>query len=237
VPTHTGGERVPRQTSGDEAVPRDGFGQVPTHFAIQGPQKVPRVDYERIFVLDEEMKLLGEYALRDDCPLEYLDLRRLIPVSGLRHLVSVYQGEYAFTPFRVERLWLVVLTHGVPRLEERGAIGTLLAAMQAHLPASLLPALAEKEAALRELERDIERRESSVAARETRAAEREANVDVTTAQVRELEAGVRAREMRVDALRDYAVALQRAFRTANRKPDVSDGPEENPPPDVSAPPP
>ncbi len=200
---------MPRQTSGDEAVPRDGFGQVPTHFAI----------------------------LRDDCPLEYLDLRRLIPVSGLRHLVSVYQGEYAFTPFRVERLWLVVLTHGVPRLEERGAIGTLLAAMQAHLPASLLPALAEKEAALRELERDIERRESSVAARETRAAEREANVDVTTAQVRELEAGVRAREMRVDALRDYAVALQRAFRTANRKPDVSDGPEENPPPDVSAPPP
>jgi len=149
---------VPRQTSGDEAVPRDGFGQVPTHFAIQGPQKVPRVDYERIFVLDEEMKLLGEYALRDDCPLEYHDLRRLIPVSGLRHLVSVYQGEYAFTPFRVERLWLVVLTHGVPRLEERGAIGTLLAAMQAHLPASLLPALAEKEAALRELERDIERR-------------------------------------------------------------------------------
>ncbi len=229
---------MPRERSGDDAVPRDGFGQVPTHFAMQGPKKVPRVDYERIFVLDEEMKLLGEYALRDDCPLEYDDLKRLIPISGLRHLVSVYQGEYAFTPFRVERLWLVVLTHGVPRVEERGAIGTLLAAMQAHLRSSLLPALAEKEATLRDLERDIERRESTVAGRETRAAQLEADVKVATANVRELEAGVRAREMRVDALRDYAVALQRAFRTANRKPDVSDGLEENPPPpDVSAPPP
>ena len=66
----------------------------------------------------------------------------------------------------------------------------------------------------------------------------EADVKEATANVRELEAGVRAREMRVDALRDYAVALQRAFRTANGKPDVSDGGEENPPPpDVSAPPP
>ncbi len=229
---------MPRDTTGDDAVPRDGFGQVPTHFAIQAPKKVPRVDYERIFVLDEEMKLLGEYALRDDCPLEYDDLKRLIPISGLRHLVSVYQGEYAFTPFRVERLWLVVLTHGVPRVEERGAIGTLLAAMQAHLPSSLSPELAEKEATLRDLERDIERRESSVAVRETRAAQLEADVKEATANVRELEAGVRTREMRVDALRDYAVALQRAFRTANGKPDVSDGEEENPPPpDVSAPPP
>ena len=218
---------MPRQTSGDEPVPRDGFGQVPTQFAIQAPNKVPRVDYERIFVLDEEMKLLGEYALRDDCPLEYDDLKRLIPISGLRHLVSVYQGEYAFTPFRVERLWLVVLTHGVPRVEERGAIGTLLAAMQAHLPPSLSPELAEKEATLRDLERDIERRESTVAVRETRAAQLEADVKEATANVREL-----------DALRDYAVALQRAFRTANGKPDVSDGGEENPPPpDVSAPPP
>ncbi len=229
---------MPRETSGDDAVPRDGFGQVPTHFAMQGPKKVPRVDYERIFVLDEEMKLLGEYALRDDCPLEYDDLKRLIPISGLRHLVSVYQGEYAFTPFRVERLWLVVLTHGVPRVEERGAIGTLLAAMQAHLPSSPSPELAEKEATLRDLERDIERRESTVAVRETRAAQLEADVKEATANVRELDAGVRAREMRVDALRDYAVALQRAFRTANGKPDVSDGGEENPPPpDVSAPPP
>ena len=221
---------MPREMSGDEPVPRDGFGQVPTQFAIQAPKKVPRVDYERIFVLDEEMKLLGEYALRDDCPLEYDDLKRVIPVSGLRHLISVYQGEYAFTPFRVERLWLVVLTHGVPRVEERGAIGTLLAAMQAHLAPSLLPALAEKEAALRELEQELERRESNLAGRERHAAQLESDMEVATAKVRELEAGVRAREMRVDALREYAVALQRAFRTANGKPDVSDGSEENPPP-------
>src|SRR6266545_6606639 len=224
--------------SRNETPPRGGLGQVPTHFTMRGPGTASRVEYERIFVLDEEGKLLGEYALRDDCPLEHEDLQRVIPVSGLRHLISVYQGEYAFTPFRVERLWLVVLTHGVPRVEERGAIGTLLAAMQAHLPSSLSPELAEKEATLRDLERDIERRESSVAVRETRAAQLEADVKEATANVRELEAGVRTREMRVDALRDYAVALQRAFRTANGKPDVSDGPEENPPPpDVSAPPP
>jgi len=222
----------------NETAPRDGFGQVPTHFAIRGPKTVPRVEYERIFVLDEPMKLLGEYALRDDCPLEYEDLQRSLPLTGLRHLISFYQGEYAFTPFRVERLWFVVLTHGVPRIEERGAIGTLLAAMQAHLPPSMLSALAEKETALSERERDLERRGSTVAAREMRVAQVETSLEEAAAKVRELEAGVRDREMGVDSLRDHAVALQQAFRTANRKAHISDGAEENPPaPDVTAPPP
>src|SRR5205823_5390745 len=78
--------------------------------AVQAPRMVPKIDYERIFVLDEGTRLLGEYALRDDCPLEYDDLLRSIPVSGMRHLVAFYQGEYAFTPFRVEDLWFVVLS-------------------------------------------------------------------------------------------------------------------------------
>jgi len=228
---------VPKEMSRNETPPRGGLGQVPTHFTMRGPGTASRVEYERIFVLDEEGKLLGEYALRDDCPLEHEDLQRSIPLSGLRHLVSFYQGEYAFTPFRVEGLWFVVLTHGVPRIEERGAIGTLLAAMQAHLTQSRLLALTEKETALRERERDLDRRESTVAAREARVADAEANLEGTTAKVRELEASVLDREERVNAVREYAVALQQTFRTSKGKADVSDATEENPPaPDVDAPP-
>jgi len=97
------------------AISRDGTAVVGRSM-VQAPRMVPRVDYERIFVLGEDARLLGEYALRDDCPLEYDDLRRSIPVNGMRHLVAFYQGEYAFTPFRVEDLWFVVLSHGVPRI-------------------------------------------------------------------------------------------------------------------------
>src|SRR5256714_15037358 len=131
---------------------------------------VPRIDYERIFVLDQDARLLGEYALRDDCPLEYDDLRRSIPVNGMRHLVAFYPGDCACTTFRVEDLWFVVLSHGVPRIEERGSIGTLLAAMRMHLPPSLSPAIAAREDALRERDREVEAREVHVARREQRLA-------------------------------------------------------------------
>src|SRR5204863_9019988 len=97
--------------------------------AVQAPRMVPKIDYERIFVLDEGTRLLGEYALRDDCPLEYDDLIRSIPVSGMRHPVAFYQGEYTFTPFRVEALWFVALCYGVARLDERRPIGTPMAAI------------------------------------------------------------------------------------------------------------
>ena len=75
-----------REVSEEEAVPGHGLGIVPTNFATQGPKTVPRVDYERIFILDEQAQLVGEYALRDDCPLEYEDLQRSIPAGGMRQL-------------------------------------------------------------------------------------------------------------------------------------------------------
>ena len=73
------------------AISRDGMAVV-GRLTLQAPRMVPRVDYERIFVLGADARLLGEYALRDDCPLEYDDLRRSIPVNGMRHLVAFYQG-------------------------------------------------------------------------------------------------------------------------------------------------
>ncbi len=218
-----------REVTEEEAVARDGLGLVPTNFVIRGPKTVPRVDHERIFVLDDQVKLLGEYALRDDCPLEFDDLRRSIPVNGMRHLVSFYQGEYAFTPFRVENLWFVVLTRGVPRIEDRGSIGTLLAAMRLHLPPILAPAIAEREVALREREREIDVRESSVLHREERLTHIEADLQLSGIKLSELEADVRARETRLNALRDYALQMQRTIRQTGSKPPVTKGSDENPP--------
>src|SRR5256886_16768034 len=80
----------------------------------------------------------------------------------MRHLLSFYQGEYVFTPFRVGGLWFVLLSRGVPRIEERGSIGTLLAAMRVHLPTSLSPTLAAPEAALPEREGEHDVRQKAV---------------------------------------------------------------------------
>jgi hypothetical protein len=198
------------------AISRDGM-EVAARSTVHAPRMVPRVDYERILVLGEDARLLGEYALRDDCPLEYDDLRRSIPVNGMRHLVAFYQGEYAFTPFRVEDLWFVVLTHGVPRIEERGSIGTLLAAMRMHLPPSLSPAIAAREDALRERDREAEARESQLRRREQRLALLEAELRSAAITLRDLEGEVRTRETRLTALRDYALQMQRAFRQAKSK--------------------
>ena len=200
----------------ERAISRDGTAVI-GRSTVQAPRMVPRVDYERIFVVGEDARLLGEYALRDDCPLEYEDLRRSIPVNGMRHLVAFYQGEYAFTPFRVEDLWFVVLTHGVPRIEERGSIGTLLAAMRVHLPPSLSPAIAAREDALQERDREAEAREAQLRRREQRLALLEAELRTAAITLRDLEGEVRARETRLTALRDYALQMQRAFRQTKSK--------------------
>ncbi len=228
--TREGGSDVREASTEEEAVARDGFGVVPTQFAIHGPKTVPRIDYERIFVLDTDAHPLGEYALHDDCPLEFEDLRGAIPVNGMRHLTSFYQGEYAFTPFRVENLWFVVLTRGVPRIEERGSIGTLLAAMRVHLPPSLAPALAEHEETLRERERELEAREFTLTRREQRVTHLEAELQVSSTKMKEREADIRARENRLTALRDYAMRMQTAFRKRTSKPKAPGEPEETPPP-------
>ena len=208
----------------ERAVRREPTG-VLAHSTVQAPKLVPRIDYERIFVLDEDVNLLGEYALRDDCPLESEDLRRSIPVNGMRHLVSFYQGEYAFTPFRVEDLWFVVLTHGVPRIEDRGSIGTLLAAMRVHLPPSLSPAIAAREDALREREYDAAEREAKLSRREQRVSILEAELRSSAITLRDLESEVRTRERRVNALRDYAVQMQRSFRPSKPKTERTTAPK------------
>lgn len=227
-----------RNMSEEDSAPRDGLGLVPTSFAIHGPKTVPRVDYQRIFVVDDETKPLGEYALRDDCPLEFEDLQRSIPVNGMRHLVSFYQGEYAFTPFCVENLWFVVLTRGVPRIEDRGSIGTLLAAMRVHLPPSLAPAVAAREAAIQDRERNAETRESLLTRREQRVTQLEADLQIVGMELKELEADVRARENRLNVLRDYALQMQRSIRQTGTKTQVPAESEESPrQPEVSVPPP
>lgn len=192
--------------------PYEGIGIIPTVHPIFGPMTIPRIDYQRIFVLDSEANLLGEYVVQDDCPLEYEDLRRTIPLSGMRHLVAFYQGEYAFTPFRVDGLWFVVLTRGVPRIEDRGSIGTLLAAMRVHLPSVFAPSLAQLETSLRQFERDLDRREASIIMREQRVGHREHEVHLAIGKFRKLEAEVRARESKINVLRDYALQLQTSIR-------------------------
>jgi hypothetical protein len=195
--------------------------------ATRGPNTVPRVDYERIFVLDGRTNLLGEYALDDDCPIESSDLMRSMPLSGLRHLVSFYQGEYAFTPFKVDDLWFVVLTRGVPRIEERGSFGTVLAAARIHIPPMLEPLLAKRETDLRLREQEMAQRESALTRREERVATQEGEIGLALASVKELEADLRLREAKIVTLRDYAVQIQRTFVP----------PKEEKAKDVPAPPP
>src|SRR5207248_742304 len=105
----------------------------------------------------------------------------------------------------------------VPRIEERGSIGTLLAAMRVHLPPVLSPAVAAREDALREREREVGAREASLGRREQKIALLEAELRSSAMALRDLEAEVRTRETRLVALRDYAILMQRTFRQATLK--------------------
>ncbi len=185
--------------AGPKDKPRESIGVVPTRFATHGPKTIPRVDYERIFVMDPNNNLIGEYALDDDCPLESGDLKRSIPVNGLRHLVSFYQGEYAFTPFKVDDLWFVILTRGIPRIEERGSIGSLLAAARIHIPPMLEPLLAKRERELRAREQELADREMDLSRREQRAGT--------------MDSDLRLREAHLTTLQEYAVQMERSFAT------------------------
>ena len=200
-----------RDATEQKDVSRDAIGVVPTRFSTHGPKTVPRIDYGRIFVLDAKNNLLGEYVLDDDCPLESSDLIRSLPLSGMRHLVSFYQGEYAFTPFKVDDLWFVVLTRGVPRIEERGSVGTLLAAARIHIPPMMEPLLAKREMELRSKEQDLAARETKLLRREQRVGAEETDLRVASARLAEIELDLRGREAKVSTLRDYAVQLQRAL--------------------------
>jgi len=206
-----------REVSEQDETTRNASGIVPTGFSIRGPKTVPQVDYERIFVMDSNRNLIGEYALNDDCPLENSDLVHSVPVSGLRHLVSFYQGEYAFTPFKVDDLWFVILTRGVPRIEERGSVGTLLAAARIHIPPMIEPLLAKKELDLRAREQEIAQRESDLARREQRAGTMESEIRVASTRLNEVEADIRSREAKLVTLRDYAVQMQRTFLLAKEE--------------------
>ncbi len=203
-----------REAEPSKDKPKEAGGIVPTGFATHGPKTVPRIDYERIFVLDAAANLIGEYALNDECPLESSDLRRSIPVNGLRHLVSFYQGEYAFTPFKVDDLWFVILTRGVPRIEERGSVGTLLAAARIHIPPMLDPLLARREAELREKELELAARETELQHREQRSGTVEAELRVANTRLAEHEAEIVGREASLTVLREYAAQMQRAFLVA-----------------------
>ena len=220
----------------EDSVRRDGLAGVRSGFVMPVPKTVPRIDYERIFVLDEDIRLLGEYALDDECPLEFRDLLRAIPASGMRHLVSFYQGEYVFTPFRIEGLWFVVLTRGAPRIEERGSIGTLLAALRVHLPSSLSRSLAAREAAVWKREREVDARESRLERREQRVTHLETDVQTVAGKLREIESNVRARETRLNALREYAIQMQRSIRQSSTKANPPrESAEDQPPSDVMVP--
>lgn len=222
----------------EEQTPRVDLGVVPTGYAISGPKKVPRVDYERIFVLDQGEKLLGEYVLDDESPLDAEDLERAKPLNGMHHLVSFYLGEYAFTPFRVDDLWFVVLTRGVPRIEDRASVGALLAAARVHMIPAFEPMLASREALLREKEAELTERERLVLRREQHAGQVDAELRVTAMRLKEVDAELKMREAKLASLRDYAVRMQRTFIETGRPgaTEPAKEPEPKPRPEVAAPP-
>ncbi len=200
-----------REVSEQDGRTRHAIGVTPTSFSTRGPKSIPRVDYERIFVLDSRANLLGEYALNDECPLESADLMRSLPVSGLRHLVTFFQGEFTYTPFRVDDLWFVILTRGILRIEERGSVGTLLAAARVHIPPMMDPMIAKRESDLRAREQELASREAELAQRELRAATVDADLRITSTRLKEMEVDVRSQEAKLIDLRDYAMQMQRTF--------------------------
>jgi len=107
--------------------------------------------------------------------------------------------------------------------------------MRVHLPPSLSPTLAAREAALRDRERELDARERAVSRKEQRVVQLEEELAMATEKMDDLGVEVRARESRLNALRDYAMEIHRTFQQTESsagRPAIAerDSPEDGEPP-------
>src|SRR5438128_10017084 len=59
-------------------------------------KKVARAQLKKIYVRDERDEMAGEYIVDQDCPIDYNDFLKVLPVEGVGDGESSFVGHYVF---------------------------------------------------------------------------------------------------------------------------------------------
>ena len=139
-------------------------------------KKAPKAVLLKLFILDAHGGYAGEYAVDAECVVEYGDVLKAIPESGLRDQQTVYLGENMATAFHGEKMSLVAITRGPIGPEDLAWVSATLTVTEAHLLEATetgAPGPGPDKAVLESLSSALEKREAQLADRERALAEAE----------------------------------------------------------------
>ena len=137
-------------------------------------KKVEKPILQKLFLLDAQGGYAGEYAVDENCVIEYGDFLAAVPEAGLADQQSMYMGEYRATAFQGERMSLVAISRGAPGPEEIAWVKATLIAAEAHLGEHpVRPAEGPDKAVLESLSSALDKRDVELAEREKALTESE----------------------------------------------------------------
>src|SRR3989304_6723678 len=128
----------------------------------------------KLFLLDAQGGYAGEYAVDEECVIEYGDFLAGVPEAGLADQQSMYLGEYRATAFQGDRMSLVAISRGAPGPEELAWVTATLIAAEAQLGEHpRRPAEGPDKAVLESLSSALDKRDVGLADREKTLAQSE----------------------------------------------------------------
>ncbi len=175
-------------------------------------RKVTRAQLKKVYVLNEEGDMAGEYVLDPDCPIDYNDFLKALPDEGIGDREVLFVGEYVFTAFQSGKFVFVLLSRGQLAPEDIDWTATLLTAADAHLaaqagvaPATRAPEPPKGNA---EAEKALTEREARLDAREKELAKLEVQLKATEANLNGRGEELDRQKGRLSTLADYVTQMQ-----------------------------
>lgn len=141
------------------------------------PKKGVKATVHKVFILDMQGGLAGEYAPDENCVVEFGDFLAAAPEGGLADGQTIFLGEWRATAVEGEWMGLVVISKGQLGPEEVGWAKAALVAAEAQLSPETEEAPAAPpgpdKAVMENLASALEKREAALAEREKAAEEAE----------------------------------------------------------------
>src|SRR3990172_711029 len=181
------------------------------------PKKGLKATAHKVFILDAQGGYAGEYALNEDCVVEFGEFMAQVPEGGLGDGQTVFLGEWRATTLLGDRMGLVVISSGQLGPEEVSWARAALVAAEAQLVPTEHPedtpvvSPGPDKALMENLAAALEKREAALAEREKAAAEAERRTQASWDEYR------KRFDTEVGALRANVAAAEKARDAAVRE--------------------
>lgn len=177
-------------------------------------RKTTRAQLEKIYVLDEEGEMTGEYVLNPECPIDFNDFLKVLPDEGIGDREALFVGEYVFTAFQSAKTVFVLLSRGQLSAEDVDWTAILLTAADAHLArATKGTAPAPKAPDAKppvEPEKAFMERESRLAAKERDLSQLEAKLKADEANLKGRAEELERQKAQLAAIAEYGAQMQQS---------------------------